>query len=273
MIELIQGDKENLEGRAVIFSKYLPDKEDNIFTGLSSADTIFAIYIAQLDNDSYNEVLSDLIENIEVDYPEEIENILKDIYENNPTDNKDSLFFGIPLIFETESELLLKNKTNDILFSGEYHNPYFCISSLEIATHFYFLKFSDQEKKNLELEKILSEIRDISLAHSPSTYNFSDKDSIGPYILTHYVGPIIDAVNYGQNTRAVELEESFKTFGIGTFFEKDIAKLCDLSKLGKSANFNLIKAYVEKINAIYYGDYRAAEKLQKKIDKMISQQE
>jgi len=248
-MRLIKGDEDNLEGRVVIFTRYIgedkfaADPRSGLNRAAISKGQIFAVYASSDILDFRAKTGVDIVD---------IEDLLIKAAEEQQSMhiNKELIPFYCASYPASEEEI--NYGESDILFLGKFHTIHSCIAVLHEGFQIYGLLYIDQMSHKHKFESFKSEEEFI-------TYKDLKKEEIHDHMMKEYVTTLIDASINREQARFEQIQQRFIQFSAGSPFVKDVIKLCELVKSdGKYQRNELLEAYVQKISAIINEDYLLA---------------
>ena len=254
--------KDDLEGKVVIYSKYIGEPAEIEF----SIDADIKLPKLEIDNGQFLTMYctTDSLEFMsKTGVTEEIinhfNNEIFDLARQKAIEeNRVIKMHALMSIYNSKEEIVSFNP-DEILFTGEYSNVSRCMKSVKMGLDYYVMQLVEQMSR-----KIGFNISDIETKDSKITYNDIHKDSRKQYIMDHYIVPMIDSAITDDAIRFSFTQEQFIDFSSPEHSDitNDALNLCILIKdSGKKQNTELIDAYVCKMVALINEDYdSAAEK-------------
>lgn len=272
MIKLIRGDEDNLEGRVVVYGRFVVDKGVSDLASRLPTGTIFAMYAAT----NRADFLSNPFFERHGMSPESLKALDEITAEIESSVEEHSKAANIKLFqvyathlpeFQSEKELSVGSE--DLVFVGKYHSQEICVMALSKGLELYILHFEDQTRKKLGMNSFKKGDANVS----PSvTYQDITGEKILHYISTTHVGPMLDAQRQDNKGEFNRLKREFVLFGLRAPFATDLFDLCgEIENNGTQPNLPLIEAYVGKISAIHSEDYAVAGKHHSKIIELKQQ--
>ena len=165
-------------------------------------------------------------------------------------------FYATP-IFESETDILCS--LNDIVCTGIWDNPLFCISSNKLGLEAYIMHLTHQKFREIDALKSERHINEPKKVREREI----DPAKLGQDIMNNYIGVMMDAIRRGEKGEFAELRNDLiaKTAKI-PHVGNDILNLCRIIEFGQRGEktLHLVEAYVRKIGAINVEDYLEAAK-------------
>ena len=263
MLEFKKGNQENLEGKAIVYSRFKSKDGNGIRPNCKSCDkecpvtikdgVILALYFATNITD-YMEKIGVPQEVIEAG--EDIEKKVREITDKLGEKSKTPMY-AVPITITSETDLLLGSE--DILFVGEYSDTRRCVKAVLSGLELYFLMFCEQLERKHDLDPCQDQ-------KTKLTYKDFEGESIRKQIIDNYLVPMLDAQRYGDSKKFREAKKRFIRFSAKAPFFTDTLDLCKaILNTEKTPNTNLTDAFLAKIIAVHTEDYSAAAELRDRI--------
>lgn len=228
-MELIRGSWDNLEGRAIIYSRY--EAKDLQFFDQNKVPVedgkLFAKHISI--SDKGYEDCAGLVK------------FISDMLKEFAKQSKAPSQMGVKIMpmmvkdIEIKSEQELKDSNGDILFTGGYNNPNICEAAASLGTSVYRFRVMNSRNQDLWTD----------ITPKENNYQAVGSEKLLVHIRGEYISRMIDMARYGDKKGFKAFKRRFMYFSRGSLFEKDAAELSDMIELGgKNQDIEMINWYM-----------------------------
>ncbi len=258
MIELLRGNKENLEGKVTIYSKF---NTGNI--QLPFSKEIFALYMSNDIEDLIKKTNPprQVIKEIKIkrDMLDMIKNII--IKEKGIDKNilsQELLLIGYPMDVYSEQDLTYQN-SGDLVYTGSFSSPELCKHSIKLGQEIYSLNYQEQILRNLG--KSFKKQTPSSNSKDYKVYSDIEKKDMEEYIHNKFISPMIRAKINKDSEEKENIKTDFIKFASGAPFTEDIFGIFDAVERADNSNDNMLNLYIKKIIAVNNDNMTRAEKI------------
>ncbi|MFT4297625.1 MAG: UvrB/UvrC motif-containing protein [Candidatus Woesearchaeota archaeon] len=227
-MQLLKGDWDSLEGRAIIYSKFKQIGEPIfIGDGIQLPDGhLFALRLTLQDNQEADSLVSNIVEEVRKELQGDQAEVLKSL----------KMYPVIAHGIAIKSESAILNGVEDVLYTGEFSLPQLCFQANTLGVNYYSLKLVNKDDKGIEL--IPSEPR----------YHSVPSDRMREYLVKEYISGMIGYATQSDEANFNALERRFLSFAKNSTFEIDAVKLSDIITNNRlSEDQELIDWYLDRI--------------------------
>lgn len=278
MVDLEQGDPNNLKGKVIAYSKFIDlnkNHKGTIFEHIQDGQ-IVCIY-ATIDRSEFikknkNEFntpetkLNDIINESDKRIRE-----MYDVYQDKSSEKLKSFsIYSIFLFGDAES---LPIGLEDIIFAGEYSDIGRCFNADQSMINRYMLELEEQKSRGQGIFSLNKNTKS-ETQKLIKTYESINKGEIQQHIINKYIIPMDRAVKNGFAKEFKEIKNEFITKfseGCDTLLE-DFMQIPFLIKKSGKENTDLVNIYLGKIVALKNERYEDIPVLIKQIEELKKKQ-
>jgi hypothetical protein len=211
-MDLIKGDWENLEGRVIVYSKFVK-KQSEVDSGDFDSIPDGKIFARQFSIGVSGEYLN----------LDPIKQKVDEFLKKHPLPEGVSAQLVPIAITEIEvfSENALKNGLDDVLYTGKYSTPMECeLANYHGINYYHFRINSQKDNLGIELNPREPGYKSVSVGR------FKD------HVVGEYIAKLIDYSGYGDKNSFNDIKKKFFSFSKSSPFERDAVQLTKLIELG-----------------------------------------
>ena len=269
MIDLEQGDPNNLKGKVIAYSRFIDlnkNHKGTILEPIHDGDLILiyaTIYRSEFSRKNKGLGIPEIkINDIINDSDGRVREIY-DFYQGKlPEESKKFSVYSIAL-YNNEGSLPIC--LEDIIFAGEYSDVKRCLNADQSMINRYMLELEEQNSRRQGIFSLNKNTK-----KPVKTYESINKDEIQQHIINKYIVPMDRAIKNGFTKEFEEIKNEFITkFSEGYNLElNDFMQIPFLIKKGEKENIDLANIYLHKIVALKNEKYEEMPALIKQIEEL-----
>ena len=268
MIELKQGNPNNLKGKVLVYSIF-QDRGRCELPHYIKDGSIFAIYAAtdpadfkkrtgatEYDIEKIKKREQKLNESIKEKFDEEM---LKKIADNTEMFS----VYSDQVFVRDEKEIFDIYVDDDVVFADKFSLTNKCIKSAVLALNIYMMKYDEQSINNMGINGAEKNVEAITESYK----DFHGEELMDKLRL--YVGSLIDATNYQYPGEIKRIRKELFEFFKGSPFIPTLINLRDMIEADHPQKLRLLELYYEQIKCIEEEAYERVIEIRKGIEQIL----